>query len=90
MCRYVTVVYRDQLLPAEVSQLISQKDIDILKNFRKIRYFTYLTQKKVHFLQIIEKDSAAKDLKIQYYVVDACNGFQREDKLYWISESQVV
>ena len=31
MCRYVAVVYRDQLLPAEVSQLISQKDIDILK-----------------------------------------------------------
>ena len=46
MCRYVAVVYRDQLLPAEVSQLISQKNIDILKNFRKIRYFTYLTQKE--------------------------------------------
>ena len=45
MCRYVAVVYGDQLLPAEVSQLISQKDIDILKNFQKIRYFTYLTQK---------------------------------------------
>ena len=38
----------------------------------------------------MEEDSTAKDLKIQYYVVDACNGFQREDKLYWISESQVV
>ena len=61
-----------------------------MKNSRKSRYFTYLTQKKVHFLQIIEKDSAGKDLKIQYYVVDACNGFQRQDKLYWISESQVV
>ena len=46
MCRYVAVVYGDQLLPAEVSQLISQKNIDILKNFRKIRYFTYLTQKE--------------------------------------------
>ena len=46
MCRYVAVVYGDQLLPAEVSPLISQKDIDILKNFRKIRYFTYLTQKE--------------------------------------------
>ena len=31
MCRYVAVVYGDQLLPAEVSQLISQKNIDILK-----------------------------------------------------------
>ena len=46
MCRYVAVVYGDQLLPAEVSQLISQKNIDILKIFRKIRYFTYLTQKR--------------------------------------------
>ena len=46
MCRYVAVVYGDQLLPAEVSQLISQKDIDILKNFRKICYFTYLTLKE--------------------------------------------
>ena len=46
MCRYVAVVYRDQLLPAEVSQLISQKNIDILKTFQKIRYFTYLTQKE--------------------------------------------
>ena len=50
MCRYVAVVYGDQLLPAEVTQLISQKNIDILKNFRKIRYFTYLTQKEgAHF-----------------------------------------
>ena len=46
MCRCVAVVYGDQLLPAEVSKLISQKDIDILKNFRKIHYFTYLTQKE--------------------------------------------
>ena len=46
MCRYVAVVYGDQLLPAEVSQLISQKNIDILKNFRKSRYFTDLTQKE--------------------------------------------
>ena len=46
MCRYVAVVHGDQLLPAEVSQLISQKNIDILKNFREIRYFTYLTQKE--------------------------------------------
>ena len=46
MCIYVAVVYGDQLLPAEVSQLISQKNIDILKNFRKICYFTYLTQKE--------------------------------------------
>ena len=46
MCRYVAVEYGDQLLPAEVSQLISQKNIDILKNFRKIRYFTYLTRKE--------------------------------------------
>ena len=46
MCRYVAVVYGDQLLPAEVSQLIFQKDIDILKIFRKICFFTYLTQKE--------------------------------------------
>ena len=46
MCRYVAVVYGDQYLPAEVSQIISQKNIDILKNFQKIRYFTYLTQKE--------------------------------------------
>ena len=46
MFRYVAVVYGDQLLAAEVSQLISQKNIDILKSIRKIRYFTYLAQKE--------------------------------------------
>ena len=46
MCRYVAVVYGDQLPPAEVSQLISQKNIDILKIFQKFHYFTYLTQKE--------------------------------------------